>query len=215
MRIPTDLESESASQKVTMPVGYLDRHANNAGHISSCERVFGFLHCIQNAGTDIHDKIDKGAAEVQIRTKKGILSIIDVIIVLGQRGIPFRGNWSGDEQAEDGNFALFVDWKTKYNSDLADHLRFARKDAKYTSPQIQNEIISHFEREIRYNIVSSVPQYWSILADETQDCSTCEQVSLCIRYVKENEVYEDFLDFVQIEKMDGRTRLLWSSNDEL
>ena len=44
-----------------------------------------------------------------------------------------------------------------------------------------------------HNIVSSVPQYWSILADETQDCSTCEQVSLCIRYVKENEVCEDFL----------------------
>ena len=36
--------------------------------------------------------------------------------------------------------------------------------------------------------MSSVPQYWSILADETQDCSTCEQVSLCIRYVQENEV---------------------------
>ena len=58
--------------------------------------------------------------------------------------------------------ALFVDWKVTYDYDLADHLRFARKAAKYTTHQIQNEIISLCEREIRHNIVSSVPQYWSI-----------------------------------------------------
>ena len=127
--------------------GYLDRHANSAGHISSSERIFGVLHCIQNSGTDIHAKIDNSAAEVQIRTKKGIRSIIDVVIALGQ-----RGNWSGDEQAEDGNYAFFVDWKAKNDSDLADHLRFARKAAKYTSPQIQNEIISLCERE-RYDTI--------------------------------------------------------------
>ena len=36
---------------------------------------------------------------------KGIISIIEVVIALGQRGIPFRGNWSGDKQAEDGNLS--------------------------------------------------------------------------------------------------------------
>ena len=72
--------------------GYLDRHANSADHISSSQRVFGFLHIIKNAGTDIHDKIDNGAAEVQVKTKKGILSIIDVVIALCQREIPLRGN---------------------------------------------------------------------------------------------------------------------------
>ena len=87
--------------------GYLERHANSANHMSSSERLFSSLHYIKNAGTDIHAKIDKGAAEVQIRTKKGIISIIDVVIALGQRWIPFRGNWSGDKQAEYGNFAFF------------------------------------------------------------------------------------------------------------
>ena len=53
-------------------------------------------------------------------------------------------------------------------------------------------------------IVSSVLQYWNIL-DDNQDCSTCEQVSLCIRHVEENDVGEDFLGFVQIEKMDAQT----------
>ena len=58
--------------------------------------------------------VDNGAEEVQIITKKGNLSIIDVVISLGQRGIPIRRNWSGYEQTEDRNIALFVDWKAKY-----------------------------------------------------------------------------------------------------
>ena len=75
-----------------------NRHANSTDYISSSERVFGILHCIKNTGTDIHAKIDNGAADLQIITKKGMISIIDVVIALGQRGIPFRGNWSGEEQ---------------------------------------------------------------------------------------------------------------------
>ena len=67
------------------------------------------------------------------------------------------------QQQQDGNLALFVDWKAKYDSDLADHLRFARKAAKYTSPQIQNEIISLCERErcgtILYLLFLSIGAY--------------------------------------------------------
>ena len=36
-------------------------------------------------------KISKHVAKQQVRTYKGILSIIDIILALGQRGIPFRG----------------------------------------------------------------------------------------------------------------------------
>ena len=36
---------------------------------------------------------------------------------------------------------LFVEWVSKYDSDLDDHLRFAMKAENYTSHQIQNEII--------------------------------------------------------------------------
>nr|XP_006820601.1 PREDICTED: uncharacterized protein LOC102806013 [Saccoglossus kowalevskii] len=43
------------------------------------------------------------------------------------------------------------------------------------------------------------------MADETQDYATCEQISLCIRYVYEDKIREDFLGFVQLEKMGART----------
>jgi hypothetical protein len=134
-------------------------------------------------GTDIHARIAKQVAERQVHTSKGILSIIDIILALGQRGITFRGNWNKEEKAEDGNLTFFVNWKSKFHQDLKEHLASAPDNAKYTSPRIQNETVSLCEQAIREKILSSILKYWSLMADETQDCSTMEQLSVCIHTV--------------------------------
>ena len=148
----------------------------------------------------------KEFAEHQVRTTKGILSIIDVVIALGQRGIPFRGNWDKTSKSEDGNFAFFVNWKSIFHKDLQDYMEHAAENGKYTSPRIQNEIISICEGVIRERIMACIPKYWSLMADETQDCSTTEQVSICVRDVNNsNEVCEDFMGFVEVKKMDAQS----------
>ena len=73
-------------------------------------------------GNDIASaKITEQVAEDQMHRRKGILSIIDLIIALGQRCIAFR-----------------------------------RNQTKYTSHQIQNEIISLCENKIRARIVQEI-----------------------------------------------------------
>ena len=42
------------------------------------------------------------------------------------------------------------------------------------------------------------------MADETEDVSNMEQVSICARFVHNCEVHEEFLGFVAVPK-----RLLW------
>ena len=107
---------------------------------------------------------------------------------------------------EDGNFIYFVKWKSQFHGDLKDHLDHAKDNAKYLSPRIQNEVIHLAEDLIREKIMSCIPKYWSLMADETQDCSTTEQVSICVRYVNTNgEVCEDFAGFIKLEKMDAQT----------
>ena len=91
--------------------------------------------------------------------KKGILSIIDIILVLGQRGIPFRGNWDKKERAEDGNFSFFVNWKLEYHEDLKINLANAPENAKDTSPKVQNEIIKLCEMTICERIMLNISQY--------------------------------------------------------
>ena len=155
---------------------------------------------------DIHAQIFRQASEQQVRTHKGNLSLIDIILALGQRGIPFRGSWDKVEKSEDGNFIFFVNWKSKFHEDLKEHLVHATDNAKYTSPMIQNEIIHLCEGYIREKIVSRISKYWSLMADETQDCSTAEQLSICIRYVSDvGEVCEDFIGFVKLVKMDAQS----------
>lgn len=55
-------------------------------------------------------------------------------------------------------------------------MEHAADNSKYTLPKIQNEVIALCEDAIRERIMSSIPQYWSLMTDETQDCSTTEQV---------------------------------------
>ena len=56
---------------------------------------------------------------------------------------------------------------------------------------------------IRERILSQVSSYWSLLADETQDCSSAEQVSVCVRYVDAS--CDVNVGFVKLEKMDAQS----------
>ena len=72
--------------------------------------------------------------------------------------------------------------------------------------KVQNEIIELCEMKIRERIMLNISQNWSLIADETQDCSTTEQLSICIRYVsKSGEIQEDFKGFVKLERMDAQS----------
>ena len=184
---------------------YIEQHKRSDSHKVAEEKVAIFLHTRQ-PGTDIASLLSEQAAQQQSRTKKGILSIIDIILVMGQRGIPLRGKWDKKERAEDGNFAFFVNWKSEYHEDLKIHIENAPDNAKYTSPKVQNEIIQLCETAIRERIKLNISQYWSLIADETQDCSATEQLSICIRYVNDSgEVHEDFMGFVKLDRMDAKT----------
>jgi hypothetical protein len=43
-----------------------------------------------------------------------ILQIINIVVVLGQQNIPFRGHtWNKETKSEDGNFTRFLRWKAE------------------------------------------------------------------------------------------------------
>ncbi|CAB4030963.1 Hypothetical predicted protein [Paramuricea clavata] len=192
-------------KKATGKDNYIDQHMLSEAHQTAEEMAHCFLATSQ-PGKDIVAKLSKLLSEQQIRTKKGLLSIIDVIIKLAMRGAPLRGNWVKKTGEENGNFIFFVNWKSEFDKDLKDHLEHASKNAKFTSPRIQNEIISLCESIIRERVIATVQTYWSVMADETTDVSAMEQMSICIRFVNSNmEVCEEFLGFVKLTKMDAQS----------
>ena len=99
-----------------------------------------------------------------------------------------------------------MNWKSEYHEYLKIHIANAPENAKYTSPKVQNDIIELCETTIRERIMLNISQYWSLIADETQDCSATEQLSICIRYVSDfGKVREDFMGFVKLERMDAQS----------
>ena len=118
-----------------------DTHAHSEEHQLSEEKMTNFLKT-RHPGNGLSARLQRQAAERQHRTMKVVVAIIDVVIALGQRSIPLRGNWNPSKRNEDGNFSFFIDWKSKYDPELKANLDHASGNAKYTSPRIQNEIIN-------------------------------------------------------------------------
>ena len=109
--------------------------------------------------------------------------------------MPLRGNWNLETGSEENfNFYKLLKLRAEENSEILDWLR--RKDDKYTSPVIQNEILEAIAlcmlRKISQNIQNAT--FFTIMADETADISNKEQLDVCIRWVDENfAVHEDFI----------------------
>jgi len=67
---------------------------------------------------------------------------------------------------------------------LQNHIEKAKRNATYTSPQIQNEIINISGTVIKNDIINYVKKAvtFSIMADETANISGTEQLSIEIRF---------------------------------
>ena len=133
-----------------------------------------------------------------------MLSIIDMVIVLGQRNISFHGHgWSKELKREDGNFDFFLHWKSRFDPILSEHLKSAKKNALYLSPMIRNELIDLAGVEVKEIILNEVRSagWFSVMADECTDVATQEQMSICVQFVesKHPQVREEFVGFVQLE----------------
>ncbi|XP_013794916.1 uncharacterized protein LOC106478882 [Limulus polyphemus] len=139
--------------------------------------------------------------------RAALLSTIDIILALAQINIPFRGNWNEELHEEDGNFNFLIQWKSKVDIALQLHLETALGNAHYMSPKIQNEILEFIKKEIRQQIrlKTDSSAFLSIMADESCDCLTQAQLAIVVRYLFENEVHEDFLGFINLERTDVAT----------
>ena len=83
-----------------------------------------------------------------------------------------------------------------------------RKQQKYTSPEIQSEMLGIMALEIQRMIVKDIQssEFFSIMADETADVSNAEQLATCFRWVTEDlEVNEEFIGLNALPSTDAGT----------
>lgn len=83
------------------------------------------------------------------------------------------------------------------------------RNACYTSPEIQNELLQIMGSVVREKICTAVKKagVYSVLADETKDCSKQEQLAVVIRYVDKETAaqHEHFITYVQATSLNAQS----------
>ena len=139
--------------------------------------------------------------------------VIDVIRHCIVNGLPLRGHRDDNEstlstQSGKGNFKETLALVARYHPDLASHITYGPKNAKYDSKTTQNELISICADLVVQEIVAEVKKakYFSIIADETADISQQEQLAVVLRYYNEErgQILEELIGFQVAEDLTGQ-----------
>ena len=80
-------------------------------------------------------------------------------------------------------------------------LQNAPKNAKYTSPDVQKEILNIYARKVQISIREEIGNSkFCIMVDESRDESKKEQMAIVVRFVnKEGIIKEHFLDLIHVK----------------
>lgn len=180
-------------------------HTKSHYHRRSTLLAENFLKVFKGEKKDIATEIDSYREILKQENRQKLIPIIDTIIFCGEQELPLRGHRDSgpldlaNPKFKDGKFRALLRFRTEAgDNNLKKHIENSTKNATYTSPDIQNEIIKICGNIIQEKIAIRVNKAscFSIICDETCDFSGIEQVAICVRYLSEENIYEDFLSFV-------------------
>ncbi|XP_071148256.1 zinc finger MYM-type protein 1-like [Mytilus edulis] len=182
------------------------RHESSTQHQGCVVSSSEYLRIMENKSFSIASMIST-SYKTNVATNRHVLEkIIEVILLCGRQNIPLRGHVE-----ERSNFMAILHEKAKADNILSDHLAFsAASRAKYTSPDIQNELVELCGTEVLNQVIGACKSAscFAVIADECTDKATKEQMSLCLRFLdveKNNNVIirEEFVGFRHAESVKG------------
>lgn len=189
------------------------QHATSKGHVRAEQAYTAFISAkpVDAMFSDEHQR-QLSQRQRTIQTNRGIISrIFSVVRFLARTGLPFRGHHEELGSTNRGIFLELLTFMSHSDDVLAAHLASAAGNAKYTSPQIQNEMISVIGTSIQRIICDAVrsASVFSVLMDETTDASHTEQVAIFIRYVQlfatsPPVIHEKMLALVETKDVTGQ-----------
>ncbi|CAC5373377.1 unnamed protein product [Mytilus coruscus] len=170
------------------------KHEQSDCHLESVQRL--------NLDKDIGIAITEQVSDLREKNRSCLLIIISNLKFLGRQGLPLRGR--ADDSTS--NFNQMNVLRCEDNPNVREWL--VRKSEKFTSPEIQNELLKIMSQILVRGISEDIRNslYFALMADETTDVSNMEQLVVCIRWIDEQlEVHEDFIVLYQIDDTCAKT----------
>ncbi|XP_045215568.2 zinc finger MYM-type protein 1-like [Mercenaria mercenaria] len=182
----------------------ISRHETDESHKDSMVKSENFVDISTGKQESVVSKLSSSIKKTVENNRYILRRIIEVLLLLGKQNIAIRGHTE-----ENSNFMVILNSFAQTDPALAYHLEFANKNEKYTSPDIQNELLGLCADQVIKRIITRCrsSNYFAIMADEATDCSTKEQLSVCIRFIARNEgkheLHEEFIGFVTCPSIKG------------
>lgn len=135
-----------------------------------------------------------------------MVEVVSTILFLAKNELPFRGNWEKSNNDETGLFRNLFKYTLQKDEQLRKCQEAMPQNAKYTSPDIQNKMISILSNYLRQEIVAEMNKspYLTLMADGASDRQGDEILSIAFRYTVDGKAKETLLCF---EKADDRTAM--------
>ena len=205
--------------------GVLVCHNYTVMHHRATERADLFLHNFLHTSERIDSMLLKQNNQLADENKHILSQIILAVEFLAKQGLAFRGHRDDnvDFSSEDtnrGNFVATLQLMAKSDPILSKHLACAKKNAKYTSKTIQNQIVHIYTSRIRKAITKPIREKtlpYTIIADETTDIFLNREIlTLCLRFVDLSlpanpQIKECLLTFIHLQRANAegiKTKIL-------
>ena len=130
---------------------------------------------------------------------------------LAKQGLAFRGHRDdkidfSNEDTNRGNFIATLQLMAKTDPVLNEHFHSAKRNAKYTSKTIQNEIAHIYASEKITKPIRDNALPYTVIADETTDAFLNQEIlTLCLRFVDLSlapnpQIRECLLTFIHLQR---------------
>lgn len=169
--------------------------------ISECHKVATeYEMVIPRTHSNIVDMTSEAARMTMKENRRCLAKIIESLQYLTRQGIAIQG-----DDDKESNFIQLLQLRAKDDKNLSTWL--LSKGDKYTSHDIQNELISFMANQTTRDLVSEIRKnYFSLICDEYTDINNKEQLTICLRWIDDNlEAHKDFIGFYQISNIEADT----------
>lgn len=177
----------------------IKRHQNSHKHLSAVISFhnFGKQRIETSLSRQLSEDISRHNLKVDYN-RSVFQRLVDIVCLLAQQELPFRGHDESETSLNKGNFLECVTLLSKYDTILEKHIQ--QDGPSYLSSKIQNDIIHSIADVLKEQIEFEIRNcsFVSIILDETPDVSRREQLCVILRYFYDNDIHDRFLGFIDV-----------------
>lgn len=146
---------------------------------------------------DVGAQLSKEFAQEIAKNQKCLLEILHTVRLLARQSQSFR---NGNDEME-SNFQQYLKNQARHIPELTEWI--LKKTNKYTSHDIQNEMIEIMSNSILRKVVESIKSadFYCMMSDETTDISKKEQMVFVVRWISDTfDIHESCLGLYECER---------------